>query len=109
MFFLLTLRAGWGEKDRITSYNVCYTKLLRRGAVGLPLLRKDFLLEEIQVDEARVAGADAVLLIVAALDPGQQLLAGARLGQQQHGHVGAGEASRLLEHRLEARISYNFV
>ncbi len=38
-----------------------------RQAVALPCLRKDFIIHDVQIYEAAVAGADAILLIVAAL------------------------------------------
>ena len=47
----------------------CMTKV--RAAVGLPVLRKDFILHEAQIFEAVCAGADAILLIVAALEQEQ--------------------------------------
>jgi len=42
-----------------------------RSAVSIPLLRKDFILDEIQIAESAVNGADAILLIVAALEQKQ--------------------------------------
>ena len=51
-----------------------------RASVAIPLLRKDFLIDEYQVVEARLAGADAILLIAEILDD-EALVEVARAGR----------------------------
>jgi len=42
-----------------------------RAVVDIPLLRKDFIIDPVQIYQARAAGADAILLIAAALEAGE--------------------------------------
>ncbi len=65
-----------------------------RAAVSLPILQKDFILDEIQIYEARAHGADAILLIASLLTQRQaidyfQLASGLNLGVlvEVHTHV----------------------
>lgn len=57
------------EEDHFSG-NIDYLKYIR-GISTLPILRKDFMIDEYQFYEAKAIGADAVLLIAAILDDAQ--------------------------------------
>jgi indole-3-glycerol phosphate synthase len=57
--------------ERYFKGSLAYLSQIAQQAPRPPLLRKDFLFDPYQVYEARAAGADAVLLIAAHLQPGQ--------------------------------------
>jgi len=77
-----------------------------RAACGLPVLRKDFMVDPWQVAESRAIGADAILIIVAALDDGAMAeieAAAIELGMDVLVEVhDAGELERAL--RLKSRL-----
>ena len=68
-------RAGADAISILTDHQFFQGKLAHlvdvRRAVSLPILRKDFVLDEVQVAESAAHGADAILLIVAALEQKQ--------------------------------------
>jgi indole-3-glycerol phosphate synthase len=69
------------EEVGAAAYSVLTDRLFFQGSIDylqlvsrtfhLPVLRKEFIIDESQIFQSRLIGADAILLIVAALDPSQ--------------------------------------
>jgi len=55
--------------ERFFQGGLSYLAAIRK-TTSIPLMRKDFIIDEYQIYQARVAGADAILLIAAILHPG---------------------------------------
>src|SRR4030095_8432187 len=66
-----TSRGARGVRDEKAFRGPLDDLLAVRAAVDVPLLRKDFPIDEYQLWESRAAGADAVLLLVSILEPAQ--------------------------------------
>ncbi len=76
----VTMARSYGELGA-AAYSVLTDRMFFQGSndylqmvsrsFSLPVLRKDFIIDESQIFESRLIGADAILLIVAALDPCQ--------------------------------------
>ena len=65
-----------------------------RAAVDLPVLRKDFTIDEVQVVEAAAHGADAILLIAAILEEGEIRRLRELAARVRHGRAGGGAPRR---------------
>ena len=79
-----------------------------KAATDLPVLRKDFVFDEYQVYESAAAGADAILLIVAALDD-ERLLQLRRLAEDELGMDALVEVHTIDEMRRAAACGANLI